>query len=246
MMDFEGQIVIVTGGTRGIGAGITESFLERGANVVSTYARNDQAANEFKEKMVKFSERLFLEKFDVSDSKEVDEFYKRVIEKHGKIDVLVNNSGIRQDNMMAMMSDEEWDSVIKTNLRGSYLMSKKIIKPFLKNRYGRIVNISSIGGILGLPGQTNYAASKAGQMAMAKSLSKELGKRGITVNNVCPGFIETDMTASMPQDQVEEYKKQIPARRFGTVYDVAHAVMFLASKEASYINGANLEVTGGL
>src|SRR5690606_17268966 len=154
--------------------------------------------------------------------------------------------GIRKDNMLAMMPDEDWHSVLDTNLGGTFLMSKNSIPLMMKNRYGRIINMSSVGGRLGLPGQANYAASKAGQEAISKVLSKELGKRGITVNNVLPGFIETELIGDLPEEQVKEYKKQVPLKRFGKIEEVAAAVLFFASKDAGYVTGASLGVTGGL
>ena len=159
---------------------------------------------------------------------------------------MINNSGIRKDQLTATMSLADWNDVISTNLTGTFLMSKHAVLQFMKNRYGRIVNMSSIGGSLGLPGQANYAASKAGQVAISKSLSKEVAKRGITVNNICPGFIDTELLADLPEDQRKEYMKDVPMKRFGKVEEVAHAVLFLASKEASYITGASLEISGGL
>ena len=246
MFNFENQKVIVTGGTRGIGKGITEAFLKSGATVVATYASNDQAANEFKESLGDLSKNLILNKFDVSDSKAVEAFYQNFEKEFGELHVLVNNSGIRKDNLAMMMSDEDWNKVIDINLSGSFYMAKHALKLMMSGRYGRIINMSSVGGTIGLSGQSNYAASKAAQVAMSKSMAKEVGKKGITVNNVCPGFIETELIADLPAEQVKEYKKQVPLRRFGKVEDVAHAVQFLASKEASYITGTSLEVTGGL
>lgn len=243
---FINQTVIVTGGTRGIGRGITESFLQEGATVIATYARNDTAANVFKEEMIQFGDKLILKKFDVSKSNECDEFFNQIESEVPSIEVLVNNSGIRQDNLTASMTEEQWDMVIDINLKGSFNMSKRAVLHMMKNRYGRIINISSIGGALGLPGQANYAASKAGQVAISKVLSKEVAKRKITVNNIAPGFIETELISDLPEDQVKEYKKSVPMKRFGTVAEVASAVQFLASKEASYITGTTIEVSGGL
>jgi 3-oxoacyl-[acyl-carrier protein] reductase len=245
-MKFENQTVIVTGGTRGIGRGIVHAFLKEGASVIATYAGNHQAANKCLEDFREFSGKLSVVKCDVKDENEVSNFFKSLESTHPKIEVLVNNSGIRKDQVTAMMSLSEWNDVINTNLTGTFLMSKYAVLNFMSNRYGRIVNISSIGGSLGLPGQANYAASKAGQVAISKSLSKEVAKRGITVNNVCPGFIDTELLADLPEDQRKEYMKDVPMKRFGKVEEVASAVLFLASKEASYITGASLEVSGGL
>jgi 3-oxoacyl-[acyl-carrier protein] reductase len=243
-MKFQDQTVIVTGGTRGIGRGIAESFLREGATVISTYAGNDQAANKFKEEIN--SDKLIVKKCDVRDENAVIEFYKYIEDNHPKIEILINNSGIRRDQLTATMTLIEWNDVIATNLTGTFLMSKHAVLQFMKNRYGRIVNMSSIGGALGLPGQANYAASKAGQIAISKTLSKEVAKRGITVNNVCPGFIDTELLADLPEEQRKEYMKDVPMKRFGKVSEVAAAVLFLASKEASYITGASLDISGGL
>jgi len=246
MSNFNDQRVIVTGGTRGIGRGITESFLKDGATVVATYASNDTAANKFKDEMVQFGDKLVLKKFDVSNSQACDEFFTEIENEFPSIEVLINNSGIRKDNLTASMTDDEWDQVLNINLKGTFNMSKRAVLLMMKSRYGRIINISSIGGALGLAGQANYAASKAGQIALSKTLSKEVAKRKITVNNIAPGFIETELIADLPLEQVNEYKKTVPMKRFGTVDEVASAVKFLASKEASYITGATLEISGGL
>lgn len=245
-MDFSNQTVIVTGGTRGIGRGITEAFLKNGATVIATYAGNDTAAEKMKQENSQYEGRVHTFKCDVRDEAAVIEFFKMVEEKFPKIEVLINNSGIRRDQVTAMMSMLEWNDVIATNLTGTFLMSKHAVLQFMKNRYGRIVNMSSIGGSLGLPGQANYAASKAGQIAISKTLSKEVAKRGITVNNVCPGFIDTELLADLPEEQRKEYAKDVPMKRFGKVEEVAAAVLFLASREASYITGASLEISGGL
>lgn len=246
MSSFNDQRVIVTGGTRGIGAQITKTFLEDGATVIATYASNDNAAQNFKEQMIQYGDKLILKKFDVSNYHECDEFFSKLETEVPSIEVLVNNSGIRQDSLTVTMTDEQWDRVIDINLKGTFNMSKRAVLHMMKNRYGRIINISSIGGALGLPGQANYAASKAGQIAISKSLSKEVAKRKITVNNVAPGFIETELLSDLPQEQIKEYKQQVPMKRFGTGQEVAVAVKFLASPEASYITGTTIEVSGGL
>lgn len=245
-MNFENQTAIVTGGTRGIGRGIVEAFLANGATVIATYAGNDQAAMKFKDECLQYKDKLIIKKCDVRDESAVLKFFSEIENQFPKIEILVNNSGIRKDQVTAMMSLSEWNDVINTNLTGTFLMSKHAVLQFMKNRYGRIINMSSIGGSLGLPGQANYAASKAGQIAISKSLSKEVAKRGITVNNICPGFIDTELLADLPEEQRKEYMKDVPMKRFGKVSEVASAVLFLASKEASYITGASLEITGGL
>jgi 3-oxoacyl-[acyl-carrier protein] reductase len=236
----------VTGGTRGIGAGITGSFLQKGATVIATYSGNEEAAQNFKQRLSVYAGKLHLRKFNVQKTSEVEAFFKAFDEEFPALHVLVNNAGIRKDQIVASMSEEEWDQVIDTNLKGTFNMTRFGVLSMMRNRYGRIINMSSVGGKLGLPGQANYAASKAGQIALSLSVSKEVAKRNITINNVCPGFIETELLADLPEDQVKEYKSQVPMRRFGKVEEVAHAVLFFASKEASYITGATLDVAGGL
>ena len=246
MYNFQSQHVIITGGTRGIGAGLTEQFLKAGATVIATYAGNDEAAQVFKEKLSEYGPKLILKKFNVANTLEVETFFTEYDQTYPSLEVLINNAGIRRDNIVASMSENEWDSVIDTNLKGTYNMTRFGVLAMMKNRYGRIVNMSSVGGKLGLPGQANYAASKAGQIAMSLSVSKEVAKRNITINNVCPGFIETELLKDLPEEQVKEYKSQVPMKRFGKVEEVAHAVLFFASKEASYITGATLDIAGGL
>lgn len=246
MYDFNSQHVIVTGGTRGIGAGITESFLKAGAIVVATYSGNDLAANSFKERLSVYGEKLILKKFNVQKTSEVEAFFKEYDEKFPSLEVLVNNAGIRKDQIVASMQESEWDDVIDTNLKGTFNMTRFGVLSMMRNRYGRIINMSSVGGKLGLPGQANYAASKAGQIALSLSVSKEVAKRNITINNVCPGFIETELLNDLPAEQIKEYKSQVPMKRFGKVDEVAHAVLFFAGREASYITGATLDIAGGL
>lgn len=246
MHSFKDQNIIVTGGTRGIGRGLTKSFLEAGATVVATYVSNDQSAMQFKEEMSQFGDKLVLKKFNVANFQECQNFWSDMEATFQNIHVLINNSGIRKDNIIASMSESDWDNVLDINLKGTYNMTHFAILNFMKNRYGRIINMSSIGGALGLPGQANYAASKAGQIAFSKSVSKEVAKRNITINNIAPGFIETELLEGLSPEQVKEYKQQVPMKRFGTTEEVAHAVLFLASPQASYITGATLEVSGGL
>jgi 3-oxoacyl-[acyl-carrier protein] reductase len=246
MYNFESQHVVVTGGTRGIGAGITESFLKAGATVIATYAGNDEAANVFKEKHSLYGNKLVLKKFNVASTSDVENFFSEYEKSFPSLEILVNNAGIRKDNIIASMTENEWDGVIDTNLKGTYNMTRFAVLAMMKNRYGRIINMSSVGGKLGLPGQANYAASKAGQIALSLSVSKEVAKRNITINNICPGFIETELLKDLPEDQIKEYKSQVPMKRFGKVEEVAHAVLFFASKEASYITGTTLDIAGGL
>jgi 3-oxoacyl-[acyl-carrier protein] reductase len=246
MSSFESQHVIVTGGTRGIGAGIVESFLHKGATVIATYSGNDEAARNFKEKNAAFGNKLILKKFNVSNTQEVEAFFSEYEKEFPSLEILINNAGIRRDSIIPSMTENDWDAVIDTNLKGTFNMTRSAVLQMMKNRYGRIVNMSSVGGKLGLPGQANYAASKAGQIALSLSVSKEVAKRNITINNVCPGFIDTELLKDLPEEQVKEYKTQVPMKRFGKVEEVAYAVLFFASKEASYITGSTLDIAGGL
>lgn len=246
MSTFEGQTVIVTGGTRGIGAGITRAFLEKGATVVATYSGNDEAAQKFKAEFPECADRLHTRKFNVQKTSEVEAFFANFEKEFSSLEVLINNAGIRRDQIIPSLSEDDWDAVIDTNLKGTYNMTRFAVLQMMKNRYGRIVNMSSVGGKLGLPGQSNYAASKAGQIALSLSVAKEVARRNITINNVCPGFIETELIADLPEEQVKEYKSQVPMKRFGKVAEVAHAVLFFASRESSYITGTTVDVAGGL
>lgn len=244
MYNFENQHAIVTGGTRGIGAAIATALLKAGASVIVTYSGNEATAQSFKDENAIFGEKLILRKFNVANTTEVENFFNNL--PVPSLEILVNNAGIRRDNIVASLSEADWDSVIDTNLKGTYNMTRFAVLAMMKNRYGRIINMSSVGGKLGLPGQANYAASKAGQIALSLSVSKEVAKRNITINNVCPGFIETELLKDLPEEQVKEYKSQVPMKRFGKTEEVAHAVLFFASRESSYITGSTLDIAGGL
>lgn len=243
MKRFDGYVVVVTGGTRGIGKAITEKFLDEGAEVIATYVSNEQAAEKLK---ANYPEKLTLKKFDVSNERQVQEFFQFVENSYPQLDVLVNNSGVREDGLCAALPESSWDKVIDINLKGTFLVSKHAIGVMKRNRRGRIINISSMSALLGLPGQSNYGATKAGQIALTKSLSKELGKRQITVNAIAPGFITTELIDDLTAEQKTEYLKTIPLKRFGEASDVASTVAFLASSEAAYITGTVIEVSGGL
>jgi len=243
-VDFKGQTVIVTGGTRGIGRAVAEAFLDAGASVIATYKSNRDAAEAFRQ--TRKAEPLHLRQFDVAQAGEVEQFYRDVEQTHGNFEVLVNSSGIRRDAVVGMMREADWRDVIDTNLTGTFLMCKLAVQSLMRQRYGRIITITSPIGRFGFAGQANYAASKAGQVALTRSLSKEIGKRGITANCVSPGFIDTDFIADLPEKQRDAYLGMVPAKRFGKPEEVARAVLFLAARESAYINGAVLEVTGGL
>lgn len=246
MQDFTGQTAIVTGATRGIGKAITKALLDRGATVLGVYGGNTHAAEAFANECKNYGDKLMLYQCDISDEQKVQAFYTEIEKTFSSIQILVNNAGIRRDAVLAMMSSDDWNSVIDINLSGTYLMSKPAVLLMMKNKFGRIINITSPVAHLGFAGQANYAASKAGQVGLTKSLAKETAKKKITVNCVSPGFISTDFIEDLPAEQLTNYKKMVPMRRFGTPEEVADAVLFLASPQASYITGTVLEVNGGL
>lgn len=244
--DFKDQNVIITGGTRGLGKAFTNLFLIAGANVTATYQGNQEAADALKEENKGHANRLNLVKFDVSSYEQVADFFNEYDNRTNKLDILINNSGIRKDNVLAAMALEDWENVININLNGTFNMCKFGVKSMLRNRYGRIINISSPCSHYGFQGQANYAASKAGQLGLSRSLSKEVAKRNITVNCVSPGFIDTELIQDLDPNLTEEYKKMIPLKRFGKPEEVAQIVAFLASKESAYITGSNFDINGGL
>lgn len=242
--DFSGQTAIVTGGTRGIGAAISCALLQAGAEVVATYGGNTAAAEKFLAE--NGNGHLSLSRFNVADYAECEEFFNGFDKAHERLDILVASAGIRQDAVAAMMPSENWRNVLDVNLTGSFNCAKLAILRMVRARYGRIVFITSPVGRMGFPGQANYAASKAGLVGMAKSMARETARRGITVNCVSPGFIATDFIGNLPDEQVKEYTKMVPANRFGKPEEVASATLFLASREAAYITGTVLEISGGL
>jgi len=244
--DFTGQTVIVTGGTRGIGKAVSQAFLRAGAKVIANYSSNEAAADQCKQENAQYAERLDLQKFNVASYEEVEKFYKYVEEKHGSFDVLVSNAGIRKDSVLGMMKEADWRDVVDVNLNGNYNMCKFAVLAMMRKRYGRIIVTTSPMGRFGWEGQSNYAASKAGQVGLVRSLAKEVASRGITVNCVSPGFIATEFIGDLTEEVQKAYKSLIPMRRLGKAEEVAACVLFLASKEASYVTGATLEVGGGL
>ena len=242
----EGKTAIVTGGARGIGRAISVKLAKEGANVVIC----DLVINEVAEETVKLIEAEGVKAAaipaNVTVPEDCDSLFKQAVEMFGKVDILVNNAGVTRDNLIMKMKEEEFDLVIATNLKGTYNMMKSAARPMMKARYGRIVNISSVVGVYGNAGQVNYSASKAGVIGMTKSLAKELGSRGITVNAVAPGFIETDMTKVLPEDIKSQMVKNIALGRPGQPEDVAKVVAFLASDEAEYVTGQVIECSGGM
>ena len=246
MMKFEGKTAVVTGGSRGIGRAVCLELAAGGANVVLCYAGNEAAAQETVQAVEALGAKALAVRCDVSDAVQVDALVKSAVEAFGRIDILVNNAGITRDNLLMRMSEADFDAVIAANLKGAFLCMKAASRLMLKQRYGRIVNLSSVVGLRGNAGQVNYAASKAGVIGMTKSLAKELASRGVTVNAVAPGFIETDMTAALSEAARSAAQGSIPMGHLGGPEDVARAVGFLASDDAAYVTGQVLAVDGGM
>ncbi|MGN0367414.1 MAG: 3-oxoacyl-[acyl-carrier-protein] reductase [Wujia sp.] len=245
-MTLKGKTAVVTGGSRGIGRAICVALAKAGANVVTCYANSDAMAKETIALCEAEGVTGLALKVDVANNDDVLAMLTTAKEQFGSIDILVNNAGITKDNLLLKMHEEDFEAVIDTNLKGAFLCLKHASKIMLKQRSGHIINISSVVGVRGNAGQVNYSASKAGLIGMTKSAAKELGSRGITVNAVAPGFIETDMTAKLPEAVVEENLKQIPLKSLGQAEDVANLVAFLASDDARYITGQVICVDGGM
>ena len=245
-MRMENRVALVTGASRGIGRAIAIRLAKEGADLVLSYASSSEAAESVKAECEAFGSRVILVRADVSVSEDVDALFDAAVNEFGRVDILINNAGITKDNIILRMKEEEFDAVIDTNLKGTFLCMKKASKLMLKARYGRIVNISSIVGLRGNPGQSNYSASKAGVIGLTKSLAKELAAKNITVNAVAPGMIETDMTAAMTDSAKAAMQQMIPMRRMGLPEDVAQAAVFLADENSGYITGQVICVDGGM
>ncbi|AMO22110.1 3-oxoacyl-ACP reductase FabG [Ramlibacter solisilvae] len=241
---FEGQIALVTGASRGIGAAIAAELAQQGLKVIGTATTEDGAA--------RISQALSAHAgckgaaLDVNDAAAAERLVDAIVKEHGALHVLVNNAGITRDMLAMRLKDEDWDAVLDTNLKAVFRMSRAVMRTMMKQRYGRIVNITSVVGASGNPGQANYAAAKAGVAGMTRALARELGSRGITVNCIAPGFIETDMTASLPEEQQKSLLGQIPLGHLGKPADIAHAVAFLASPRAGYVTGQEIHINGGM
>ena len=241
---YAGQVALVTGASRGIGAAIALELAKRGLKVVGTATSDDGAA--------KITQALAGHagckgaKLDVNNASEAEALIDAIVKEHGALQVLVNNAGITRDMLAMRLKDEDWDAVLDTNLKAVFRMSRAVIRPMMKQRYGRIISITSVVGASGNPGQANYAAAKAGVAGMTRALARELGSRNITVNCVAPGFIETDMTAALPEEQQKALLGQIPLGHLGKPADIAHAVAYLASPQAAYVTGQELHVNGGM
>ncbi len=239
------KLVLITGASRGIGQAIALTLGKSGATVIGT-ATSEEGANKISKI---FTENNILGKgmmLNVTDNEQISELLKSITAEYGSVDILVNNAGITRDNILVRMKEDEWDDIINTNLYSVYKMSKAVLRGMIKKRSGRIISITSVVGAMGNAGQSNYAAAKAGIMGFTKSLAREVGVRGITVNAIAPGFIQTDMTDKLPEDQKVALASQIPMARLGTVDEIAQSVLFLASESGSYITAQSLHVNGGM
>lgn len=241
-----GKTALVTGASRGIGRAIALKLAQAGANIVVNYAGSEAAASETVEQVKALGRDAIMVRANVSDSEDVNEMFKTALEHFGNIDILVNNAGITRDNLLMRMKEEEWDAVIDTNLKGVFNCVKAATRPMMKQRSGKIINITSVVGVLGNAGQANYVAAKAGVIGLTKTAARELATRGITVNAVAPGFIDTEMTAVLPEDVKANLVGQIPLGRLGQTDDIASVVLFLASDAANYMTGQTLHVDGGM
>ncbi len=240
------KVVLVTGGSRGIGRAVALACAREGANVIINYAGNAKAAQEVVEKITDMGRRALAVQADVSKSEDVERLVQEALDDFGRIDVLVNNAGITRDNLIMRMKEEDWDAVLATNLKGVFLCTKAVTKGMMKQRSGRVINMTSVVGVMGNAGQANYTAAKAGVIGLTKATAKELASRGITVNAIAPGFINSEMTEVLSENVKEAMVKVIPLGKMGEAEDVAEATVFLASDSARYITGQVLHVDGGM
>ncbi|MBR0578796.1 3-oxoacyl-[acyl-carrier-protein] reductase [Bacillus altitudinis] len=240
------KTAVVTGASRGIGRSIAIDLAKKGSNVVVNYSGNEAKANEVVDEIKALGQQAFAVKADVSNAEEVQALMKQAVDTFGSIDILVNNAGITKDNLLMRMKENEWDDVININLKGVFNCTKAVTRQMMKQRSGRIINVASVVGVCGNPGQANYVAAKAGVIGLTKTTAKELASRHITVNAVAPGFISTDMTDKLDENVQTEMLKQIPLARFGAPEDISNVVVFLASEGAGYITGQTIQVDGGM
>ncbi|MET3698018.1 3-oxoacyl-[acyl-carrier-protein] reductase [Bacillus oleivorans] len=245
-MRLKGKAALVTGASRGIGRAIAIELAKEGANVAVNFAGSEAKAHAVVDEIKALGVQAFAIQGDVANTEDVQRIITETMNQFGTIDILVNNAGITRDNLLMRMKEEEWDSVINTNLKGVFLCTKAVTRPMMKQRSGRIINISSIVGVSGNPGQANYVAAKAGVIGLTKTAAKELASRGITVNAVAPGFITTDMTEELSDELKAEMLKQIPLGKLGNPEDIAKTVLFLASDDSAYMTGQTLHVDGGM
>ncbi len=245
-MEFSDKVALITGASRGIGRAVANDLASKGAMVVINYTSNESAANKVLGEIEKCGGKATICRFDVSNHESVNENIEKIIDEYGSVHILINNAGITRDTLLPRMKETDWDEVMSVNLKGVFNCTKAVTRGMMKQRYGRIVNITSVVGEMGNAGQTNYSATKAGIIGFTKSAAKELGSRGITVNAVSPGFIDTDITKDLPDSLKQRYIQGIPLGRFGEPEDISGVISFLVSDNASYITGEVIRVNGGL
>lgn len=245
-MNLKGKTVLITGGSRGIGRAIALAFAEEGTNVIINYTSDEENAKDVIKEIEKFGVKGLAVRANISKAEEVNSMFDKIKEDFDMIDILINNAGITRDSLFIGMKEKDWDEVIEVNLKGMFLCTKAVIRKMLRQKYGRIVNISSVVGVIGNPGQANYCASKAGVIGLTKSLAREVASRNITVNAIAPGFIKTDMTDALPEDIKESVMGTIPMGRYGNPEDIANIAVFLSSGKAGYITGQIIHIDGGM
>ena len=245
-MNLKGKTVLITGGSRGIGRAIALAFAGEGTNVIINYTSDEENAKNVIKEIEKFGVKGLAIRANISKAEEVNNMFDKIKEDFDVVDILINNAGITRDSLFIGMKEKDWDEVIEVNLKGMFLCAKAVIRKMLRQRYGRIVNISSVVGVVGNPGQANYCASKAGVIGFTKSLAREVASRNITVNAIAPGFIKTDMTDALPEDIKESVMGTIPMGRYGNPEDIANIAVFLSSDKAGYITGQIIHIDGGM